>query len=94
MKSNHLLFLQCMSYYFACKIILYLKLQGLDLAIALMDVSEIADIEVHPRFAYGDLGLKPDIPPNTIVTYTVELKAIESDTDIEMLSIKQRKELG
>ncbi|XP_032688312.1 peptidyl-prolyl cis-trans isomerase FKBP8-like isoform X2 [Odontomachus brunneus] len=68
--------------------------QGLDLAIALMDVGEIADIEVSPRFAYGEIGLKPQIPPNTVITYTVELKATELETDVETLSIKQRMELG
>ncbi|EFN77170.1 FK506-binding protein 8 [Harpegnathos saltator] len=68
--------------------------QGLDLAIAMMDVNEIAVIEVDPRFAYGILGQRPDIPPDATIEYTVELKTVDLETDIDTLSIKQRKEIG
>ncbi|XP_078049157.1 peptidyl-prolyl cis-trans isomerase FKBP8 isoform X1 [Augochlora pura] len=69
-------------------------IQGLDLAIALMDTNEVAEIEVDPRFAYGQLGKLPTIPPNATILYTVELKSIEMQEEIETLSIKQRKEIG
>ncbi|XP_014470017.1 PREDICTED: peptidyl-prolyl cis-trans isomerase FKBP8 isoform X2 [Dinoponera quadriceps] len=69
-------------------------IQGLDLAVALMDVHEVAEIEIDPRFAYSKLGKKPDIPPDAVMSYTVELKDFELETDIETLSIKQRKEIG
>ncbi|XP_029172556.1 peptidyl-prolyl cis-trans isomerase FKBP8 [Nylanderia fulva] len=68
-------------------------IQGLDLAIALMDVGEVAEIVVDPRFAYGNLGKRP-IPPDATITYTVELKASEFEPDIETLSISQRREIS
>lgn len=70
------------------------KLQGLDLAIKLMKKDEIADIIVHPRFAYGTLGLESIILPNTTIKYTVELKKITNQPEMEFLSIKQRKAFG
>ncbi|XP_029042311.2 peptidyl-prolyl cis-trans isomerase FKBP8 [Osmia bicornis bicornis] len=69
-------------------------IQGLDLAIALMDVEEVAEIEVHPRFAYGQLGKEPNIPSDAIISYTVELKATELEEEIDTLSVNQRKEIG
>lgn len=67
-------------------------MQGLDLAIALMDVDEVAEIIVDPRFAYGKQGKKP-IPPDATITYMVELKAVELEPEIETLSISQRREI-
>lgn len=66
----------------------------MDLAIALMDVDEVAEIEVYPRFAYGQLGKEPDIPPDATIFYTVELKSVELEEELETLSISQRKEIG
>ncbi|XP_011636531.1 peptidyl-prolyl cis-trans isomerase FKBP8 [Pogonomyrmex barbatus] len=67
--------------------------QGLDLTIVLMDLGEIAEIIIHPRFAYGACGNDP-IPPNATITYTVELKAIEPQPEIENMSINQRREIS
>ena len=69
-------------------------IQGLDLAIALMNVEEVAEIEVHPRFAYGQLGKEPNIPSDATISYTVELKATELEEEIDTLSVNQRKEIG
>ncbi|KZC14950.1 PREDICTED: peptidyl-prolyl cis-trans isomerase FKBP8 [Dufourea novaeangliae] len=69
-------------------------IQGLDLAIALMDTGEIAEIEINPRFAYGHLGKPPSIPPAAIILYTVELISTEGEKEIEKLSVHQRKEIG
>lgn len=66
----------------------------MDLAIALMDVNEVAEIVVDPRFAYGKIGRHPDIPPDAVINYTVELKVSELETEIEILSIGQRKKIG
>ncbi|XP_029669273.1 peptidyl-prolyl cis-trans isomerase FKBP8-like isoform X2 [Formica exsecta] len=66
-------------------------IQGLDLAIALMDIGEVAEIVIDPRFAYGKQGKKP-IPPDATIIYTVELKAAELEPEIEKLSISQRRE--
>lgn len=59
-----------------------------------MDVKETAIIEVDPRFAYGKLGLPPRIPPDSVITYTVELQSVQLEADIETLNIKQKKEIG
>ncbi|KYQ48696.1 Peptidyl-prolyl cis-trans isomerase FKBP8 [Trachymyrmex zeteki] len=67
--------------------------QGLDLTIALMELGEIAEIKIDPRFAYGTRG-EGSIPPDATITYTIELKAIEDSPDIESLSVNERKELG
>ncbi|XP_039309893.1 peptidyl-prolyl cis-trans isomerase FKBP8 isoform X2 [Solenopsis invicta] len=67
--------------------------QGLDLTIILMELDEITQILVHPRFAYGSQG-KESIPPNANITYTVELKMIEDEPEMETLSIEQRKKIG
>lgn len=69
-------------------------IQGLDLAIGLMDVGEIAEIEIASRFAYGDLGIEPNIPGGATISYTVELKDAIIETEIESLGINQRKETG
>lgn len=69
-------------------------IQGLDLAIALMDVNEVAEIEIDPRFAYGSLGKEPNIPPNATILYTVELKSSELEEETETLNVNQRKEIG
>lgn len=69
-------------------------MQGLDLAIALMNLNEVAEIEIHHRFAFGLLGLPPIVPPNATVHYVVELLAFEIETDIETLSIKEKKKIG
>ncbi|TMW39308.1 hypothetical protein DOY81_015612, partial [Sarcophaga bullata] len=59
--------------------------QGLDMVIPLMNVGEIAEVKVDPRFAYGSLGLKNEkepelnIPPEATITYEVHLK----DSNIE-----------
>lgn len=78
--------------YLICNTILTYILQGLDLAIALMDIGEVAEIVIDPRFAYGKQGKKP-IPPDATITYTVELKAAELEPEIEKLSISQRREI-
>lgn len=47
--------------------------QGLDMALALMNLGEKAEVKVNPRFAYGELGLTNEsdntviVPPNATV---------------------------
>ncbi|XP_077257186.1 peptidyl-prolyl cis-trans isomerase FKBP8 isoform X1 [Temnothorax americanus] len=67
--------------------------QGLDLTIVLMELGEIALVVVDPRFAYGTRGTA-SIPSNATITYTVELKEIKEEPEIETLSINQRREIG
>ena len=69
-------------------------IQGLDLAIILMEVGEIAEIEVASRFAYGEIGLPPDVPPGATLLYTVELISLDMETQMEDLHFQQRRNIG
>lgn len=69
--------------------------QGLDMAIALMDVGEKAEIKCTARFAYGKLGLpSKNIPADASIIYTVELVSAHEETDLEKKSFESRKEIG
>lgn len=68
--------------------------QGLDLAIALMDVGEVAEITVFPRFAYGKLGRDPDIPPSSKIIYKVVLKTVTMEPEIDEMNYEKRKEFA
>lgn len=74
--------------------------QGLDMALKLMNVGEQAEVIVAARFAYGELGLKDEdhpertVPPNEKITYTVELVSTKEETDLESKSYAARKEIG
>lgn len=69
-------------------------IQGLDLALPLMDVGEVALLEVGPRFAYGTQGRKPDVPPAATILYTVKLLSSEPEPDIETLPATTRRDIG
>lgn len=69
-------------------------IQGLDLAIPLMDLEEEAELIVGPRFAFGSEGRKPDIPPDATLNYTVILVDAEPEPFLETLPLKERKEVG
>ncbi|XP_051175213.1 peptidyl-prolyl cis-trans isomerase FKBP8 [Leptopilina boulardi] len=69
-------------------------IQGLDLAVALMDVGEEAEIEIASRFAYGTIGEKPNIPSNVTLRYNVKLVSVEMETELESLTVNERKRIG
>ncbi|KAH0560442.1 peptidyl-prolyl cis-trans isomerase FKBP8 [Cotesia glomerata] len=69
-------------------------IQGLELALALMDVGEVAEIEIAARFGYGDVGRQPEIPPGAKLFYNVELKHVDMEPDIDSLTVTQRKAIG
>lgn len=58
-----------------------------------MELGEVAEVVVNPRFAYGTRGTR-SVPSEATITYTVELKGIEYEPEIETISIKQRREIG
>ncbi|XP_060536324.1 peptidyl-prolyl cis-trans isomerase FKBP8 [Cylas formicarius] len=68
--------------------------QGLDVAIGLMNLKEKCTLRIEPRLAFGEKGLHPNIPGNTIVCYDVELTAIEPEDDIELLTVADRRAIG
>ena len=63
-----------------------------------MDVDEEAEIEIHPRFGYGELGRNtpslPEIPSNAILTYNVTLKNVEFEPDIEDMQYSEKRRVG
>uniref|UniRef100_U5EVG1 peptidylprolyl isomerase n=1 Tax=Corethrella appendiculata TaxID=1370023 RepID=U5EVG1_9DIPT len=74
--------------------------QGLDMAIPLMNIGEIAEVIVNSRFAYGEQGLRNEddstksIPADATLVYTVELLSIKEESDLENKSFSARKEIG
>lgn len=68
--------------------------QGLELAIPLMDVGEEAIVVIGPRFAYGSMGQEPDIPPDATITYNVELLKCDLEPEIEKITFEKRKILA
>lgn len=70
-------------------------MQGLDMAIGLMDVGEQAEVNCNSRFAYGSIGLPAkNIPADATIVYTVELLDVHEETELEKKSYASRKEIG
>jgi hypothetical protein len=44
-----------------------------------MHVGEKANVVCLPEAAYGSSGRSPNIPPNAVVAYDIEINAIEAD---------------
>lgn len=59
-----------------------------------MNVGEKCTLKIHSRLAYGSKGLKPNIPPDATVLYTVELVRVELEEDIELLTVEERQVRG
>lgn len=69
--------------------------QGLDMAVGLMDVGEKAEVNCNSRFAYGTIGLQSkNIPADAAIIYTVELVSSHEESDLEKKSYESRKEIG
>lgn len=77
----------------------YEVVQGLDMALPLMDVGEKAEIVCKSRFAYGETGLvneedpTKNIPVNATITYTLELVSTKPE-DEEEQGYEVRKKVG
>ncbi|CAH0550282.1 unnamed protein product [Brassicogethes aeneus] len=69
-------------------------IQGLDVAIALMNVNERCLLKIAPRLAYGNKGLPDKVPGDATVVYEVELLSVDYEDEPENLPIKERKRLG
>jgi len=68
--------------------------QGLDLALGLMNVGEVCKLKIEPRLAYGHKGLKPTIPPDTNVVFEVKLLSVDYEDEPESLNIHERRLRG
>lgn len=49
---------------------------GWEVAVGAMQVGERARITCSPAYAYGDVGLKPSIPPGATIEFELTLKAL------------------
>ncbi|XP_042227967.1 peptidyl-prolyl cis-trans isomerase FKBP8-like [Homarus americanus] len=67
---------------------------GLDMVIPLMDKGEVAEVYVASRFGFGSKGLPPDIPPDSNITYKVELVDYAPEEEPCSLPIAERKVIG
>lgn len=72
-------------------------IQGVDLALSLMNVGEIAELKIASRFGYGEKGLSPKVLGGARLIYTVELVTVKPEiipddlTPIERLNIGLKK---
>ncbi|XP_056020499.1 peptidyl-prolyl cis-trans isomerase FKBP8-like [Ostrea edulis] len=64
--------------------------QALDLAVVLMEEGQIIELQTEARFAYGEKGRKPDIPPYSSITYTIELIQKDYPPDYDSMSTTER----
>ncbi|KAL0279079.1 UNVERIFIED_CONTAM: hypothetical protein PYX00_000710 [Menopon gallinae] len=69
-------------------------IQGLELALGLMNVGEETIVIIAPRFAYGKIGNPPDIPPNATITYNLKLLRVELEPDLEEIPYNVRKAMA
>lgn len=69
--------------------------QGLDMALGLMDEGERAEITVNSRFAYGEIGCAAkNIASGATIVYEIELTKVEEESDLEKKTYESRKEIG
>lgn len=69
-------------------------MHGIDLAIPLMYIEEVATVRISDRFAYADLGRKPDIPANASLECELHLhECIWLDSENE-LPLQERIKFG
>ncbi|XP_076331990.1 peptidyl-prolyl cis-trans isomerase FKBP8-like isoform X2 [Tachypleus tridentatus] len=68
--------------------------QGLDLAIALMEKGETAEIIVPSRLGYGNIGRPPNIPPDAELMYEVEIFSVEEVGEETDLPLEERMKIG
>lgn len=70
---------------------------GWDLCVSTMLEGEVCELMTAPRFAYGRVGREDElshIPPNSQITYLLELLSIKLGPSINDLTDAQRIEIG
>lgn len=65
-------------------------LQALDLCVALMELHEEAVIATAHKYAWGELGRKPDIPPKADLMIFVELLHADPAPDYAAMEVPER----
>ncbi|CAH1121907.1 unnamed protein product [Ceutorhynchus assimilis] len=69
-------------------------IQGMDVALGLMNRGERCLLKIGPRLAYGSKGLPPNIPSDATIILDLELVDIQSALDCEKMSFEERQEVG
>lgn len=69
-------------------------IQGVDLALSLMNVGEIAELKIASRFGYGDKGLEPKVFGGARLLYTVELISAKPEILPNDLTPLERLKIG
>lgn len=69
-------------------------IQAWDMAVALMEEGQVIELQTEDRFAYGEKGRKPDIPPNSSITYIIELVRKDYPMDYESMSAAEKLKYG
>ncbi|XP_065569618.1 peptidyl-prolyl cis-trans isomerase FKBP8-like isoform X2 [Artemia franciscana] len=69
-------------------------IHAFDLIVALMELGEICQVETSPRFAYGEIGVPPKIPPNATIVYEIELIDSKPEKAPDELSLGERRKTG
>jgi len=72
----------------------YEVIEGLDLAVQSMYKNELSIISIKPPLAYGSLGRKPDIPPESRITYLFGLLHFEKQKEMSEMTWAQRRKMG
>ncbi|XP_033120695.1 peptidyl-prolyl cis-trans isomerase FKBP8-like [Anneissia japonica] len=65
-------------------------LQAWELCLPLMEQGEVCTLTTSPRFAYGEIGRKPDVPPNANITYELELLTVKDGHNFETMPLDMR----
>ncbi|XP_017117238.1 peptidyl-prolyl cis-trans isomerase FKBP8 [Drosophila elegans] len=85
---------------FQCHVGDYEVVQGLDMVVPMMQVGEVAQVSVDPRFGYGSMGLKKDgeseylVPPDSHLTYEIELLDIKYEDFADLKSFEILRKYG
>ncbi|XP_025201250.1 peptidyl-prolyl cis-trans isomerase FKBP8 [Melanaphis sacchari] len=69
-------------------------IQGVDLALSLMNVGEIAELKIASRFGYGEKGLSPKVLGGARLVYTVELLSVKPEIIPDDLTPSERLKIG
>lgn len=69
-------------------------IQAWDLGVMTTKVGQTIELITDPKYAYGELGRDPDIPPNATITYTIKLIKKDEAPDLHKLDIDERLSMG